>query len=62
MQPPPEKLGSFYLGAEYDLDASELLDVPVGDGRPGPAWKALSESLGRDLRGNTARRTPVAGT
>ena len=29
MQAPPEHLGSFYLGAEYDLDAERLLDRPL---------------------------------
>lgn len=29
MQAPPEKLGSFYLGAEYDLATGARLDVPV---------------------------------
>ena len=29
MQAPPEKLGSFYLGAEYDLDGKQRLDLPV---------------------------------
>ncbi|MCG3211629.1 MAG: hypothetical protein FOGNACKC_05275 [Anaerolineae bacterium] len=29
MQAPPEKLGSFYLGAEYDLSAGQRLDAPV---------------------------------
>ncbi len=29
MNVPPERLGSFYLGAEYDLAADRRLDVPV---------------------------------
>ena len=29
MQAPPEKLGSFYLGAEYDLNGKQRLDSPV---------------------------------
>ncbi|MEZ4610285.1 MAG: hypothetical protein R2838_08590 [Caldilineaceae bacterium] len=29
MQAPPEKLGSFYLGAEYDLDAGCAPSLPV---------------------------------
>mgnify|MGYP001367842335 CR=1 FL=1 len=29
MQAPPERLGSFYLGAEYDLQAKQRLDTPV---------------------------------
>ena len=29
MQAPPERLGSFYLGAEYNLDAGQILDAPV---------------------------------
>ncbi|MCB9077201.1 MAG: DUF87 domain-containing protein [Anaerolineaceae bacterium] len=29
MQAPPEKLGSFFLGAEYDLAGKQRLDVPV---------------------------------
>jgi hypothetical protein len=29
MQAPPERLGSFYLGAEYDLNSGKLLDSPV---------------------------------
>jgi hypothetical protein len=29
MQAPPEKLGSFYLGAAYDLDSGEQLDEPI---------------------------------
>ncbi|MCB9161249.1 MAG: DUF87 domain-containing protein [Caldilineaceae bacterium] len=29
MQAPPEKLGSFYLGAEYDLDAGARTELPV---------------------------------
>ncbi|MCB0142326.1 MAG: DUF87 domain-containing protein, partial [Caldilineaceae bacterium] len=29
MQAPPEKLGSFYLGAEYDLDANQLQEAPI---------------------------------
>ena len=29
MQAPPEKLGSFYLGAEYDLNGKQRLDLPV---------------------------------
>ncbi len=29
MQAPPEKLGSFYLGAEYDLKAGQRLESPV---------------------------------
>ncbi len=29
MQAPPERLGSFYLGAAYDLDAGQILDTPV---------------------------------
>ncbi len=29
MQAPPEKLGTFYLGAEYDLAASARTDVPI---------------------------------
>jgi hypothetical protein len=29
MQPLAERLGSFYLGAEYDLKTGQLLDIPV---------------------------------
>mgnify|MGYP005842261891 CR=1 FL=1 len=29
MQAPPERLGSFYLGAEYDLETGQRLDAPV---------------------------------
>ena len=29
MQAPPEKLGSFYLGAAYDLDSGDQLDEPI---------------------------------
>ncbi|MCA9018496.1 MAG: DUF87 domain-containing protein, partial [Planctomycetaceae bacterium] len=29
MQAPPEKLGGFYLGAEYDLASGQRSDVPV---------------------------------
>ncbi len=29
MQAPPEKLGSFYLGAEYDLASGERSDLPI---------------------------------
>ena len=29
MQAPPEKLGSFYLGAEYDLKTSQRIDAPI---------------------------------
>lgn len=29
MQTPPEKLGSFYLGAEYDLTNKARLELPV---------------------------------
>ncbi len=29
MQAPPERLGSFYLGAEYDLESNRRLDIPV---------------------------------
>ncbi len=29
MQRPPERLGSFYLGALYDLDSNQILDTPV---------------------------------
>ncbi len=29
MQAPPERLGSFYLGSVYDLDAGEITDEPV---------------------------------
>lgn len=29
MQSPPEKLGAFYLGAEYDLDAAAVKEAPV---------------------------------
>ena len=29
MQAPPEQLGSFYLGAAYDLDAREVTDTPI---------------------------------
>jgi hypothetical protein len=29
MQAPPEKLGAFYLGAEYDLAASARIDTPI---------------------------------
>lgn len=29
MQVPPERLGSFYLGAEYDLQTKQRLDMPV---------------------------------
>jgi hypothetical protein len=29
MQPPPEYLGSFYLGAEYDLESGQPTDIPL---------------------------------
>ena len=29
IKPPPEKLGSFYLGAGYDLTKKEVRDDPV---------------------------------
>ncbi len=29
MQAPSERLGSFYLGAEYDLDTGKILDMPI---------------------------------
>lgn len=29
LTPPPEKLGSFYLGAEYDIQKKEILDAPL---------------------------------
>ena len=29
MQPPPEYLGSFYLGAEYDLASGQPTDIPL---------------------------------
>ncbi len=29
MNAPPEKLGSFYLGAEYNLDSNQIMDYPI---------------------------------
>ena len=29
LTPPPEKIGSFYLGAEYDIQKKEILDAPL---------------------------------
>ena len=29
MKPPPEKLGSFFIGSQYDLDSKEILQRPV---------------------------------
>ena len=29
MKAPPEKLGSFYLGAKYNLDSNQIIETPI---------------------------------
>jgi branched-chain amino acid aminotransferase len=48
------------LGTSPDVTAIVELDGrPVGEGRPGPVWKDLSERLRRDQLENSSLRTPV---
>ncbi len=48
------------LGTSPDVTAVVELDgQPVGEGRPGPVWKDLSERLRRDQLENSSLRTPV---
>lgn len=48
------------VGTTIDVVAAVAFDgKPVGDGKPGTACRMLNDSLRRDIRENTALRTPV---
>ncbi len=50
------------FGTTPDVTAVVEFDGrPVGGGRPGPAFRALSRLLAEDIRGNASLRTPVFG-
>jgi branched-chain amino acid aminotransferase len=48
------------FGTTFDiLPAVSFDNHPIGSGRPGPVYRALRERLERDIRTNSALRTPV---
>jgi branched-subunit amino acid aminotransferase/4-amino-4-deoxychorismate lyase len=48
------------VGTTRDVIAVREFDGrPVGDGKPGPVWKLLSERLNHDMHHNAALRTLV---
>ena len=53
----------FFVGTGWEIMPVASVDrLPVGDGKPGPAQRALNRLLTEDIRGNPALRTPVFET